>query len=133
MDDQHQAGKLGNSTAYYNIGNAYKNGEGLEVDKEKAKYYYELAAMKGDVKARNNLGVEEVNTGKYDRALKHFMIAVEGGNNYSLETIRKMVRNGHATKDDYSKALITYQEYLNEIKSDQRDKVATADGHCKYY
>jgi len=129
----HQAGKLGNSRAYYNIGGAYYTGNGVEMDTKKAWHYYNLAAMGGDVKARNILGVEEVNVGNCDRALRHFMIAVEGGDDYSLETIRKMVRNGHATKDDYSKALITYQEYLNEIKSDQRDKVAAADGHYKYY
>ena len=31
-------------------------GRGVEVDKKKAKYYYELAAMNGDVQARYNLG-----------------------------------------------------------------------------
>ena len=129
----HQAGKLGNSRAYHNIGSAYYFGNGVEMDTKKAWHYYNLAAMGGDVKARNNLGVEEVNAGNYDRALKHFMIAVKDGGNDSLETMQKMYSNGLATKDDYKKALESYQEYLNEIKSDQRDKVAAADGHCKYY
>ena len=30
------------------------------------------------------------------------------------------------------KALVSYQEYLDEIKSDQRDKAAAADEDFKY-
>ena len=32
------------------------NGRGVEVDKKKAKHFYELAAMNGDLLARQNLG-----------------------------------------------------------------------------
>ena len=41
----HKAGELGCSQAYHNIGCAYETGDGVEIDKEKAKHYYELAAM----------------------------------------------------------------------------------------
>ena len=58
------------------------------------------------------------------------MIAVTGGDADSLEAIRELVKIGHATKDDYMKALKTDQKYLAEIKSDQRDKV---HNRCKYY
>lgn len=61
------------------------------------------------------------------------MIAVKGGCNDTLETIRKMVTFGLATKDDYTKALKSHQEYLDEIRSDQRDKAAAADINYKYY
>ena len=61
------------------------------------------------------------------------MIAAKSGSIESLEMIRKMVTNGLASKDDYSKALISYQEYLDEIKSDQREKAAAANDDCKYY
>ena len=43
----HQAGELGFAGAYCNIGYAYSNGEGVERDMNKARYYYELAAMGG--------------------------------------------------------------------------------------
>lgn len=43
----------------------------MEVDKKKARYYYELAAIGGDANARHNLGCIE--GADYDRALKHFM------------------------------------------------------------
>jgi len=40
---------------------------------------------------------------------------------------------GYATKDDYTKALQSYQEYLGEIKSCQRDKAAAAHERYRYY
>ena len=68
----------------------------------------------------------------YGRALKHFMIAVEGGSNLSLNMIQQMYMKGLATKDDYAKALRVYQAYLDEIKSDDRDKAAAYADRYKY-
>jgi len=129
----HRAGELGCSKAYNSIGFAYNDGEGVEVDKKKAVYYYELAAIKGNASARHNLGVEEENTGNYDRALRHYMIAAGSGDNDSLTVIQRLYSNGHATKDDYMKALQSYQMYLGEIKSNQRDKAAATYENCCYY
>ena len=39
---------------------------------------------------------------------------------------------GHATKEDYAQALRAHQAYMDEIRSDQRDKAA-ADKKYKYY
>jgi len=112
--------------AYCNIGFAYGSGEGVEVDEKKANHYYELAAMAGDVHARHNLGVGEDIAGNIERALRHWMIAVRGGYAKSLEPIKESYSKGYATKEDYTKALQSYQEYLGEIKSDQRDKAAAS-------
>jgi len=104
--------------------------KGWKEIKRKALHYWELAAIRGDASSRYDLGVSDANTGNYGRALKHWMIAVGSGDADSLQIIREMVKIGHATKDDYSRALRSYQEYLNEIKSDQRDKAAI---RYKYY
>jgi len=127
-----RAAELGYAGAYNNIGACYNNGEGVEVDKKKAIHYYELAAMKGNVVARHNLGNIEGRAGNHDRALKHFMIAVKGGSNDSLEMIKKMVTFRLATKDDYTKALQSYQVYLDDIKSNQRDEAAAFNDQFKY-
>ena len=129
----HKAAELGDSRTYYNIGHAYDDGFGVKQNEKKAIHYWELAAMLGDVDARHNLGVFEENAGNHDRALKHLMIAVTGGDNASLERIKWLYTNGHATKEDYSKALRAYQAYLKEIKSDERDKAAAANKYYKYY
>ena len=129
----HRAGELGHAAAYGTIGSAYYKGEGVEVDKKKAKYFVEKAAIRGSVVARHNLGLVEEVAGNYERALKHYMIAVVSGDNDSLKQIKVFYSDGHATKEDYRKALQLYQTYLNEIKSDQRDEAAAADEEYRYY
>ena len=90
--------------------------------------------MGGNVAARGNLGVSEYNAGNYDRALKHCMIAVRGGHAPSVKYIQQLYMDGHVTKDHYAVALQSYQVYLNEIKSDQRDKAAaTSRDDYRYY
>ena len=122
----HRACELGFAEAYCGIGYAYDNGGGVEVDKKKAKHYYELASMMGNETARHNLGANEADAGNWDRAVKHWMIAAGSGFNPSLKYIQDFYSNGRATKEDYTKALKLYQTYLSEIKSTQRDKAAAA-------
>jgi len=127
----HRAGELGFAGAYASIGYAYHYGRGVEIDMVKS-IHYELAAMGGDAVARYNLGNYEKKAGNMERALKHYMIGTRDGNYESLDQIMKTYTNGNATKDDYTKALQLYQAYVVEIKSDQRDKAAAADGTIYY-
>ena len=129
----HRAAELGYAESYCSIGWHYSNGKGVEVDKEKANHYYELAAIAGNVQGRHNLGLFEARAGDYGRAVKHFMIAVRGGDNDSLRLIQTMYSNGHATKEDYL-SLQMYQTYLGKIKSRQRDEAAAYDeAEYRYY
>ena len=125
----HKAGKFG----YNNIGNSYYNGNSIEMDKKMANHYHELAAMEGNVTARYNLGLYERNAGNYDRALKHYMIAVRGGDTNSVKAIQQMYMDGHVAKDLYANALQSHQAYLNEIQSDQRDKAAAVKEDFRYH
>ena len=128
-----RAAELGYPMAYGNIGVIYDNGEGVKVDEKKAKHYYEVAAMGGNVMARYNLGNMEEKAGNIDRALKHYMIATKDGDSESLDVIKELYTNGHATEEDYTKALQSYQVYLGEIKSRQRDQAAAANSEdCRY-
>ena len=129
----HRAAELGHVGSYYNIGSAYFHGRGVGRDETKAIHYWELAAIGGDVKSRHNLGIFEIKTGNTERALKHFMIAVGSGHNWSLKKIKQLYAKGHATKDDYANALRARQAYLVEIKSNQRDKAAAFSDSYKYY
>jgi len=129
----HRAGKLGYSPAYHNIGYLYHTGRGVEVDNDMAQYYFELAAIEGVTVARYNLGCVEENAGNWDEAIKHYLIAVTSGYTKALNQVKHLYSNGHATKEDYTKALQKYQAYLGEIRSDQRDKAAAADEEYRYY
>jgi TPR repeat protein len=129
----HRAAELGNAFAYHNIGIAYFDGTGVGRDQKKATHYFEQAAMRGDHYARHNLGLSEADKGNYGRALKHFMIAAEGGSNESLMIIQDMYMNGDATKVDYANSLRAYQAHLVEVKSNDRDKAAAHSGNYNYY
>ena len=127
-----RARRLGNAASYFSIGVFYTNGDGVEADMKKAIHYWEVAAMRGDAMARHNLGCFEQNTDNVDRALKHYIIAARSGRVKSLEAVKDLYSKGHATKEDYSKALESYQTYMGEIKSDQRDEAAATDDDFKY-
>jgi len=115
------------------IGTAYKDGNGVNDDKKKAKHYYELAAIGGCAQSRYNLGYNERHKGNWKRAIKHYMIAINSGEPESLKDIQSMYSNGHATKEDYTTALRSHQAYLGEIKSVQRDEAAAYDEEYRCY
>ena len=92
---------------------------------KKAKHYYELAAMGGDVMQGTILAVWR-RCRQYDRAVKHWMISAGAGYDESLKDIRECFMNGHATKDDFEKALRAHKEAKDEMKSDQREAAAAA-------
>ena len=117
-----RAGELGCAEAYLNLGNSYYNGEGVEVDKKKAKHYWELAAMNGDVLARHKLGLLEVEAGNYDRAYKHFILAAKAGFKMSLDDVKEGFMDDIVTKDEYATTLRAYQQRHDEMKSDDRDR-----------
>ena len=61
------------------------------------------------------------------------MIAARSGENKSLERIKLLYTYGNATKDDYTTALRSYQTYLGEVKSSQRDRAAAfSEGYRCY-
>ena len=122
-----KAGELGCVDAYYNLGIAYDEGNGVEINKKKAKNYYELAAMKGDVAARFNLGCMEGHAGNHNQAMKHFLIAARAGSKLSLDVVKNGYTEGLVTKDEYANTLRAYQKSQDEMKSDARDKALTVN------
>ena len=61
----------------------HRLGRGVERNEKKVKYFYELAAMKGNVMARHNIGCMEAEAGNEHRAMKHFLLAARAGYNKS--------------------------------------------------
>jgi len=116
-----KAGELGSPEAYYQLGNNYYFGRGVESDMKKAKHYYELAAMIGHVTSRNTLGALEGLTGNDNRAMKHFILAAKAGYESSLEMVKQGFIRGDITKDEYASTLRVYQKIQDQMKSDERD------------
>ena len=103
-----KAGELGCAPAYFNLGSSYYNGDGVEIDKERAMHYFELAAMNGDVKARHNLGYIEAQAGNFLRAYKHLILSARAGYKQSLEAVKQGFMKGLVTKEEYAQALRAY-------------------------
>ena len=122
-----KAGELGCAVAYHNLGVLYRDGRGVEVDEKKTKYYYELAAIGGDIHSRHNLGCIEYNAGNYDRAIKHFIISARAGSERSLENVKVGFMRGIVTKDEFASTLRAHQLRKDEMKNDARDKAAAID------
>ena len=121
-----RAGELGCSMAYDKIGLAYLSGQGVERDMSKAKYYWELGAIRGNVVARHNLGIFETREGNVNRALKHYMIAACAGYDNSLKEIQEAFTNGDATRDDLEEARSAHKIAKDGMRSDQREAAAAA-------
>ena len=119
-----KAGELGCADAYCNLGIAYRQGEGVEIDMKKATHFFELAAMSGDVCARHRLGVIEGQAGNDQRAMKHFTIAARAGDSKCLENVKKGFIAGLVTKNEYESTLRAYHESQMEMKSEAREKIA---------
>ena len=122
-----RAGELGCHEGYYNLGVAYKNGRGVEVDKKRAINFYELAAINGNVQARHNLGSVESKAGNHYRAMKHFLLAARAGDKKSLDQVKKGFMHSFVTKEDYADTLRAHQKIHDEMKSDMRDKARVID------
>ena len=100
---------------------------------EKAKKYWELAAIGGNVSARNNLGATEGYAGNEQRAYRHFMIAAKAGDKECLDKVRKGFERGAVTKDDYAEALREYQKIHEETKSEMRDEAPRYQANPSLY
>ncbi|EJK72978.1 hypothetical protein THAOC_05431 [Thalassiosira oceanica] len=104
-----EAAELGSLEAYSRV--VYYTGEGAEEDKPR-----------GDSESRHNLGVDEYNEENYQLALQHYMISAKMGNQGSLNDIKNMFKDGHATKAQYAEALLGYRDAVEEMKSPQREE-----------
>ncbi|EJK43643.1 hypothetical protein THAOC_37893, partial [Thalassiosira oceanica] len=124
-----RAAVLGSKHARVKLGYLYHVGAAdVEKDTAKALRHYEAAAIKGDALARCNLGTIEAKAGNYDLALQHYMIAAKMGHQGSLNNIKLMFMNGHATKADYAETLRGHHSAAEEMRSPDREEALALRG-----
>jgi TPR repeat protein len=128
-----RGGDLGDAKSFRQVACAYMNGVGVERDEAKARHYTELAAIGDCVTSRQNVGVYEDKAGNLDKSIKHSIIAAGYGHPGSLINIRSAFMAGDATRGDYEEALRAYQQYIEEVRSDQRDEAANSDDEESIY
>ena len=119
-----KAVELGNDAgSHFFLSLMYRFGRGgVEKDEKKELYHLEEAAIGGDADARHNLGCVENDRGRLDRAMKHWVIATNMGNDESLEALKKFYREGLFSKKDLASALRAHQAAVDETKSTLREE-----------
>lgn len=119
-----RAAELGSIRALYAIGTAYFLGEGVDIDRENAKHYFELAAMAGHELARFDVGRMENDCGNAKRAIKHWVISASAGHDNSMKAIRSSLEQGLVERDEYKLTLKAYIDSSTEMRSETRDDAA---------
>ena len=115
-----EAAGLGSLDAQNQLGIVYYIGDGVDEDKSRGIRHLQQAAMRGDAPSRRLLGIVEFKKGNCRLALQHLMISAKMGEEHSLNEIKNMFMEGHATKEQYTEALLGYRDAAEEMKSPQR-------------
>ena len=102
----------GNSSAQYNLGLMYDNGQGVAQDYKTAVKWYTLAAEQGIADAQTNLGAM-YQTGHgvaqdYKTAVKWYTLAAEQGNAKAQTLLGVMYSFGQGVAQDYKTAVKWY-------------------------
>ena len=113
--------ELGDVEAHYNLSLMYEKGEGVEKDEKKRVYHLEEAAIGGHPDARFIFALYEESKGEIERAVKHFIIAANLGDDESIQKLKQYYKNGNVSKEDFAAALRTHYAAVNETKSPQRE------------
>ena len=117
--------KLGNVEAQFELSRLYHFGQGVEKDWKKELYHLEEAAIKGHPEARHNLGGFEMQSGRVERAVKHYIIAASLGLDDSIRLLKgSLFRSGLVSNEDLAAALRAHQAAVNATKTPQREKMA---------
>eukprot|EP00984_Skeletonema_dohrnii_P026617 scaffold15968_cov70-Skeletonema_dohrnii-CCMP3373.AAC.3 len=116
-----KAAELGDVEAHYSLSCMYRDGLGVEKDRGKEIYHLEEAAISGHPDARFNLGCEEEESGNIEKAVKHWIISANLGDDESIKELLEIFKDGLVSKDDLAGALRAHQAAVDATKSPQRD------------
>ena len=125
-----RAAALGDVDSMHHLATMYRKGEGVEEDRVKERALLETAAIAGHPGARYNLGCCEANyCGRFDRAVKHWIISAALGFEYPIKALKECYKEGHVSKD-YTAALRAYQAAVDAARSPQRQAVKAWEACC---
>jgi len=116
-----KAAELGDVAAHYWLSRLHHDGHRLEKEMGKVIHHMEEAAIGGHPKARHNLGWHEGNNGRYERAVKHLIIAAKLGLDDSIKTLMENFKGGFVQKDELAAALRAHKGAVDATKSPQRE------------
>ena len=116
-----KAAEMGDIEAHHFLSGLYRNGEGVTRNLNKFIYHSEEATIGGHPTARYTLGAFEWECGSKERAVKHWIIAANLGEDDSMKELKKGYKEGLVSKDEYTATLRAYQTAVDAMKSPQRE------------
>ena len=131
-----KAAELGDTVAHYLLSCVYNGGLGnswgVEKDEKKEVYHLEQAAIAGHTIARHNLGVHEAESGRYERARRHFIINANLGEDVSMKELKSMYQGGLVSKEDFASTLRAHKAAVDAMKSPQREAAEADAKYCEF-
>ncbi|EJK67891.1 hypothetical protein THAOC_11004 [Thalassiosira oceanica] len=121
-----ESAELGSRDACCVIGHSYAEGSGVERNMNLAKYWYQIAAVRGCSTSRVELANFDLKEKDPESAVRHLMISCRLGDDDGLNLLGKLYRGGLkkkdpcVTKDQYARALRSHKEFADSMKSDSR-------------
>jgi len=119
----------GNHYAMNDLGARYYCGDrGFEQSFEKAVYYYNMAAQRGNRQAQENLGYcyyygRDMDV-DYEKAFQYFALGAFDGHLISLYKIGDMYLNGYYVEKNETEAFIIYSRCLSTMTDEAAKSVA---------
>jgi tetratricopeptide (TPR) repeat protein len=117
-----KAAESGDIEAHYQLSGCFGLGRGVEKDEKKELFHWEEAAIGGHPFARYNLGNHEGKNGRIERAIKHWIIAANLGDDGAIKVIRRQYTQGTISKENFASALRAHQAAVDATKSPQREE-----------
>ena len=128
-----RAVELGSALACVNIGLSYREGNGVAIDKERFALFDRIGALRGDICARNDIGVTEYESGNYEVGIRHWKIAAKAGHQRSLDFLRRLYNadgkvpgKEFISKECMDSLYRVCHDAQEEVKSEEREK------HCNH-
>ena len=122
-----ESADLGNRDACCLIARSYFEGDCVERDMNLAKYWYQIAAVRGCSASRVELASFDLEEKDPESAVRHLMISCRQGNDDGLDLLGRLYRRGlkrknpFVTKDQYAEALRSHKKFSDSLKSKSRE------------
>ena len=91
-------------------------------------HYYEEAVIAGHPRARYSRACYEMVDGRIDRAVKHWIIAANLGDDDSIQTLKGCYARGEVSKEEFAAALRAHYAAVDATKSPQREAAEAEEG-----
>jgi len=117
-----KAAESGDIEAHYQLSGCFGLGRGVEKDEKKELFHWEEAAIGGHPFARYHLGNHEGRSGRIERAIKHWIIAANLGDDGAIKVLRNVYTQGRISKENFAASLRAHQAAVDGTKSPQREE-----------